>query len=477
MTTTVNLRKILDRKQTEFCCPAPTASGAFMHIASSRLFKQMQYYLVSATSAFAYFPDEDAWIELPSPALTNAIGAGSCGTCTPIGPSGTATAGSTSTITTNLTLARDLRGYSIRITGGPSAAGNDLVILSNTVGANAIITVATQGVAFTNATTYTLLTTRWYVFAGATLGANGFRYYDYATNVWTTGGLTGSITAATVFTIDGRLIATPSIVNSDEMNFVATGSLATAGGASTLTKGTASWTASQWVNYQVRIIAGTGAGQTRTISANTPTVLTTSTAWTIQPSTDSEFVIEGNDDYLYLLGSNSTALYRYSISDTTWTTLASRGGASIIAASGHWIFGSHDTKWENENAIINGRRIYSFRGGSSSVIDYYDIPSNTWTNAITYAPATTNIVIGTKYTVVDGRYIYIAMPTSTPNRWLRFDPVLSQLEPAGHFLYTQGAACAGDTAFDVTYTEGTTNITWVYLLLNTSQVMLRMMLI
>jgi hypothetical protein len=44
-------------------------------------------------------------------------------------------------------------------------------------------------------------------------------------------------------------------------------------------------------------------------------------------------------------------------------------------------------------------------------------------------------------------------------------------------LYTQGTAVLGDTSFDVTYKDGTTEIVYVYMILNTSAVMLRQMVI
>jgi hypothetical protein len=43
--------------------------------------------------------------------------------------------------------------------------------------------------------------------------------------------------------------------------------------------------------------------------------------------------------------------------------------------------------------------------------------------------------------------------------------------------YTQGVAVEGDTAFDVHYADGATEIDYVYMLLNTSTVMLRAMVI
>jgi hypothetical protein len=44
-------------------------------------------------------------------------------------------------------------------------------------------------------------------------------------------------------------------------------------------------------------------------------------------------------------------------------------------------------------------------------------------------------------------------------------------------LYTQGAAVLGDTSFDVTYKDGATEIVYVHMILNTSAVMLRQMVI
>jgi hypothetical protein len=43
--------------------------------------------------------------------------------------------------------------------------------------------------------------------------------------------------------------------------------------------------------------------------------------------------------------------------------------------------------------------------------------------------------------------------------------------------YTQGAAVGGDTAFDVHYADGATEIDYVYMVLNSTTVMLRSMII
>lgn len=480
MATTNGNRKILDLKRWEFCTPAPVSfSGSGMFISSSRHYRAQQLYVTSTTVAYLYNPSEDGWVQVPSPALGGTFGAGACGVATAVGPSGTATAGTTSTITTNLTLARDLRGYSIHITGGPNA-GVTLVISSNTIGANAVITVPVQGVAFSASTTYRLLTPRWYVLnavaSAGTTTANLFKFYDFALNTWTAAetGATDGVAPAAVIGTDSRLISTPSWLDTDYHAF-ATGT-ATAGGASTLTNSGKTWATNQWTNSQIRIVSGTGAGQIRTIASNTGTVITVSSAWTTQPDATSVYNIEGNDDFIYYMGSNAVTLYSYSISAGTWTTLSpgvARGGVPNAGISGHWVWGSTDSAWTNENAIMNGRYLYSFRGGAGALLDRYDIAANSW-SAVTYAPATETFSSGTKYAYT-GDYLYIQKDTS--GRWFRYNVITSEMDGWTTILYPQTTSLSGDTCFDVTYRDGATNITYIYMLLNSSTVMLRQMVI
>ena len=478
MATTNGNRKILDLKRWEFCSPSPVATGAAVFVVSSRHYRQQQLLVASATVAYLYHPSEDGWAQLPSPALAGAFGAGACGTSVSVGPAGTATAGTTSTLTTNVSLARDLRGYSIHITGGPNA-GAVLPIVSNTIGTNSVITVATQASAFTVATTYRLMTPRFFVLnaitAAGTTTANVFKFYDLATNTWVAAetGATDGIAPAAVIGTDGRLIATPSWLDEGFAPF-ATGTATSATGT-TLVNSAKTWTVNHWANSQVRITAGTGAGQVRSITSNTATTLTVPT-WTTTPDATSVYAIEGNDDYVYYMGSGAVTLYRYSISAGTWTTLSpgvARAAAPGAGLSAHWIWGATATDWKNENDIKNGRYIYSFRAGGGALLDRYDIAANTWA-AVTYAPAAETFTSGTKYVYI-GDYIY-AQKDAT-GRWFRYSVVTSEQDGFGTMTYTQGAAVLGDTAFDVTYHDGVTDITFVYMILNTSAVMLRQMVI
>lgn len=478
MATTNGNRKILDVKRWEWMTPAPVATGAAMFIASSRHYRQQQLYVTSNTAAYLYSPLEDGWVQVPSPALAGTFGAGASGvagsfsTGTTVAASSlTATAGTTTSITTNQTLARDLRGYSVYFVAGTNA-GKLKTIASNTIGANAVITFTdAESTAFDATSVYRLKTPVWYVVGAGTLASGSFKKYDFATNTWTT--LVNTGLPATIGT-DGRLLSTPAWIDTGFKSF-ATGT-ATAGGASTLTNSAKNWTTNQWTNYQIRITAGTGIGQIRTVASNTATVITVGAAWTTTPDSTSQYSLEGNDDFLYYMGNNAVTLYRYSISGNTWSTLSpavARGAAPTTGMSGHWIWGATEADWTAENTIQNGRYIYSFRGGAGALLDRYDIAGNTW-SAVSYAPATETFTTGTKY-AYNGDYLYIQKEAT--GRWFRYDFPRSAMDGWGAAITPGGAAVLGDTVFDVTYRDGATEIVYVHALLNTSTLHQRQMVI
>jgi len=482
MPTTNGNRKILDQKRWEFGTPAPvaTASGAF--VASARDHRQLQLYVQSNTVAYLFNPAEEGWVQTPSPALLNAIAAGACGCSASFGVGAAvgvfylqAIAGSTTSITTNQSLARDLRGYSVHIMGGPNA-GKTKVIASNTLGGNSVITFegAPEAAAFDSTTTYRLATPTWYVLTAGSAGSGIFKKYDFATNSWVTLGNTNL--PGTIGT-DCRLVATPSWIDGGYKTFV-TGT-ATSGGVNLINHTGKNWATNQWANaYQLRITAGTGAGQVRPIASNTATQITVASggSWTTNPDNTSQYAIEGNDDFLYLIGNNGTATYRYNITSNSWSNLSpspARGAAPGAGMSGHWVWNAAETDWNVENAIVNGRRIYSFRGAAGAGLDYYDIPSNGWV-AVGYSPATEVFGAGTKY-IYKGSHLYIQKDAT--GRWFRHNFVTNEMDGWGTLTYTQGAALVGDTAFDVTYRDGATEIVYAYMVLNTSNVMLRQMVI
>jgi hypothetical protein len=476
MSTTNGNRKILDPKRWDFMTPANTASVAGACYATCRHVRQQTFAFTSGTTAAIYDPQEDGWVSLASPATAGTFGAGASvcahtwSTGATVGAASlTATAGTTSTITTNQTFARDLRGYSIHILSGPNA-GVTLVISSNTIGASGVITVPTQASAFTASTVYRLLTPRWYIVSAGTLAAGSFRVYDWATNTYQTLSNTGL--PATLGT-DGVLVSTPSWSDTAYRQF-ATGT-ATSGTATTIVRSTAAWTPSQWINYQVRITAGTGAGQIRTITANDATSLTVAT-WTTNPDATSQYSIEGNDDNVYYLGNNAVTMYKYSVSANTWSTLSptsARAAAPSTGMSANWVDNVTASDWTNENVIINGRRIYSFQGGGSSALHYYDIALNTWVT-VTYSPSAETFTTGSSFAYYDDA-LYIQKEAT--GRWFALFFANSDLRPWGTSLYPHGAAIVGNKAFQAVYIDGATRIPYIHLILNSLTINQRQMVI
>ena len=441
--------------------PATNVAGAFT--ITDPTGEDKSIVLVNGASViYRYDSFQDGWQLLPNSGIAGTFAAGSCGTFQNIGASGTATAGTTTTITTGLTLNRSIKGYTIRITGGANA-GLDRVILSNTLGVNSVITVSSAfPIAITSASTYKLLTGKyWFFNAGTT--AVGFSYYDRALNTWTARSVTGLPTA---WGTDGRLCATTSAYGTSFASGIATSATAT-----TLVNSVKAWTASQWINYQIRITGGTGAGQVRTITANNATSVTV-IAWTVVPDATSTYVIEGNEDFLYLMGNNAVTLYRYSISANTWSTITpavARGGAFATGGGANWCPSCSDTSFTNENAIINGRRIYSFKGGASGVLDYYDIPSNSWVS-LTYVPLADVFGAGSCYDYDDD---YILIQKENTGRIFRYIIAENRLIPWSTLVYPNGTATVGDKMFTKSLTDGTTTLKWVYTLRHTNTLLFR----
>lgn len=116
--------------------------------------------------------------------------------------------------------------------------------------------------------------------------------------------------------------------------------LATAGAATTLTDGGASWTTNVFTNARVRIIAGTGDGQDRAISSNTGTVLTVDTAWDVNPDTTSEYIVYATSFWSEVTGTGITGVVR-SVAVNNGIVYFAQGSAAnirrmrFVAGTGH----------------------------------------------------------------------------------------------------------------------------------------------
>lgn len=260
---------------------------------------------------------------------------------------------------------------------------------------------------------------------------------------------------------------------------------ATAGAATTITNGAKAWATNMWANYQVRITAGTGIGQIRTIASNTGTVITVSAAWVVNPDATSVYSIEGNGDYMYLMGNNAVTMYRFQVSTNTWSTLApvaARAGAMAAGASANWI--DNATGWDNEIAVNhnqagtifrqNGRYIYSFRGGAVSTLDVYDIAANTWISALPYGNQLETFTTGSSSCDFDG---FIFIHKESTNRYFRFDIANNVLQSLStNVMVAQGAVLAGNKSFILPYNDGATEILYLHSILHTGSTLNRVAL-
>lgn len=552
MIVTSKLRKLLHRKTWEVCSPLPVNSASGSFIAGDRLDLLPGndiYYVAGASSCYLYNADEDGWLQIPNSGIAGSFAAGACGYMSPIGMLGgastsTATAGTTTTITTNRTITRNLKGHMIRCVGGANV-GYFGVIANNTLGANSVVTVYNPAGAAFNATSVIQFFTGslWFMNAGST--SVGFSVYDKATNAWTAKSVTNLPTA---WGTDGCLIFTPSVsavstngtataggVNTltDSAKALATNQLAyceilitggtgigqsnvivsntatvltmktnwttqpdttstytvfykeqgiaTAATSTTLTDGGKSWTASQFINYQVRITGGTGIGQVRTITANTATQLTVA-AWTVTPDTTSTYVVEGNDDNAYLSGNADVTLYKYSVGANTWATLtpgAARSGAPGAGASFSWINEINNADWYGKGNPVaqrqNGRYLYSFRGGSTATLDIYDIAANTWVSGYAYGNQKETFTTGSSWSG-NGRDIFGQL--NATGRYFRFDVLNNRLVPITANPYTQSTAVVGCKVGVLAFPDDQNNVIFfLYSQLNSSNGFFRMLLI
>lgn len=442
------------------------------------------YFVAGVSAIYRYEGDEDGWLQLPNSGITGTFGAGACGEFRGLGAMGgvfnqTVTAGGVATLTTNKTIVRSLAGRRIRVVSG-TGVGFDGTVLSNTIGANSVITTSGSTTFDATSVFQVFSGSLWFFCPGA--GAVGFSVYDPATNAWTARNVTG---LPTTFATDGMLVST---MGSTGTFF---GGTASAGGASTLTGQVGvAWATNQWANaYQVRITAGTGAGQIRPIASNTATVLTTASAWTVNPDATSVYVIEGNDDTFYLMGNAAVTLYRFNVSTNAWTTLApvaARAAAAGAGASLNWI--DNVSTWTltpttgAPTALVqggtvmkqNGRYLFSFRGGGAATLDIYDIAANTWVSDVAYGNRLEIFTTGTSSMDSDG-FIYIQKEAT--GRIFKFNISEFAMQPFATGTDTQGAAVTGQKMFILPYVDGATKIPFLYAQAHTQSTLSRMIVI
>lgn len=468
---------LLHRKEWQMMTPAPVASaaGAFVIAPDSGNWNNA-LYVTSATVHYLYNHDEDGFMQIPSGALAGTFGAGACGVFHPWSINYTANGGTTTTVTVaaathNITGRID--GQTIEFISAGTSSGHRATvtnILNNAGSGTITITFSPAApTAIANSHTFRATTGRFYLMNAGTVAAGIFKVFDVGTMAWQANLTTTGLPAA--WGTDGKLVTAYHFGE-----IFATGT-ATGGTGTTLVDAVKTWGTNQWTNYMVRITGGTGIGQTRVISSNTGTTLTVP-AWTTNPDVTSTYEITANEDWLYLLGNNAVTMYRYSISANTWATVAptvARSGAPVAGMTANAIGETGYSVWADESAILDGRYIYSLRGGATATLDRFDIAGGTsgagaW--AVVGYIGTDTFTTGSSAFPM-GEFIYIRKDAT--NRFFKYSVVDNAMRPFNTNTYTDGVAVLGNKIW-VKNLEGS-NVKWVYSLQNTGTALHRVLII
>jgi len=135
-----------------------------------------------------------------------------------------------------------------------------------------------------------------------------YQYYDVVADAWytkTSQGATGICNSA--------VLATDVCIEKiGEWAGAYRSGSATSGSTRDLTDTTLNLTASQYINYRIRITSGSGMGQERTIISNSVNTFTVSPPFNPQPSASSAYSLFGDVDKVYWTGHANAALYKYS---------------------------------------------------------------------------------------------------------------------------------------------------------------------
>tara|TARA_R110000868_G_C10940884_1_gene767084 strand:- start:991 stop:2421 length:1431 start_codon:yes stop_codon:yes gene_type:complete len=349
-------------------------SGTCM-VADPRGVYDYSLMVFSATVQALYSHSQDHYVTIPSMGMA-AISGGANGCMARWSGVITANGGTTTTITTVSPINTLCIGRIVRFASG--TAGNIGLqrtvtnLIMNPSGTSTITLDSALPSAVANADTFRIDSGMFYVMGAGAIGANLFKSYDPLTGIITALSSTGLPTVST----------DSFIINTMSFDVYATGTATAGASATTLPNISKSWAVNQWTNYQIRITSGTGIGQVRTIASNTATVITVSSAWTTNPSTDSVYEITGNDDNIYFSGNATVTLYKFSISANTWATITptvARAAATNNGCTVVWNYKTGNADWANESTILDGKYLYSYRGGViATTLDRYDIAANSW---------------------------------------------------------------------------------------------------
>jgi hypothetical protein len=149
--------------------------------------------------------------------------------------------------------------------------------------------------------------------------------------------------------------------------------------------------------------------------------------------TCSTYNAAGNDDYVYLIGNNSTTWYRFSITGNAWTAFT--GAQLLPAAAGAgcslmWAFG------------YNTDRLYYIRGTATAALYKFTISTSAWSADTTYGYKFETFTTGTVVAYDSLNRIYIVKDATHRIYYYQLDE--DKLYVGGMFPYVSGTGIVGD---------------------------------
>lgn len=94
---------------------------------------------------------------------------------------------------------------------------------------------------------------------------------------------------------------------------------ASSGASMTLTDSSKNIARDFYANFEIRIIGGTGRGQTRTIISNSATTFYVARAWDVTPNATSTYAVYSDAGKFWLIGDARSAMYQYSVDSDQFT--------------------------------------------------------------------------------------------------------------------------------------------------------------
>lgn len=140
-----------------------------------------------------------------------------------------------------------------------------------------------------------------------------YQMYDILTNTWYQKTMNPNLFTATIGT-------EVSIESTSDITGPLVSSRATSGTPRSITDSTLSLVTDRYRNYSIRIVRGTGAGQSRRIIGNKSNYFEVDSKWTTTPNATSEYEVYPDDNLVYFIGNANAATFAYHMEADMWIT-------------------------------------------------------------------------------------------------------------------------------------------------------------